>query len=62
MIPLNILASVKRIDDMPSNPLVCDFVFIENLDIGMTYTSKGWEIFTASLPNAFIFFHFIVLQ
>ncbi len=39
---LNVLKSVKRYEDLPSNPSNNDFTFIEDLDVGVVFTSEGW--------------------
>lgn len=39
---LNILKSVKSYEDLPSEPMVHDFTYIEDLNIGVVYTERGW--------------------
>ena len=39
---LNVLKSVNRYEDLPSNPSISDFTYIENLEVGVVFTSEGW--------------------
>lgn len=42
---LNILKSVERYENLPTDPSINDFTYIEDLDIGIVFTSKGWMKF-----------------
>ena len=43
---MNVLKCVKCYSDLITNPSEGDFQYIENLEMGILYTTSGWAFYT----------------